>query len=178
LSEFHGEFRFEPPDNIPGGVMVVPNASWQECQSCGERILPHELDRALDDESRRRQGLLTPREIREIRERTGLSQEDMARLLGIGDKTYARWESGRSFQNRSSDYLIRLADKNPSLLSVLEARRRPDRSLLISEYMKNLRSLKGEDRTAMAAHGAELDQSMAELLRQRLQEIARTRQAG
>ena len=71
LSEFQGEFRFEPPDNIPGGVMVVPNASWQECQSCGERILPHELDRALDDESRRRQGLglLTPREIREIRVR-------------------------------------------------------------------------------------------------------------
>lgn len=177
LSELHGEFRFEPPDNIPGGVMVFPNASWQECQSCGEQILPPELDRAIDDESRRRQGLLTPREIREIRERTCLSQEDMARLLGIGDKTYARWEAGRSCQNKSSDYLIRLADRNPGLLSVLEARRRPDRSLLIAEYVEKLCFLKGEHRTAMAAHGAELDQRMAELLRQGLQQIARTQPA-
>ena len=53
-----GEFRFVPPPNVPGGEIVVLNAEWRECNSCHERIIPHELDQTLDREQNRRRGLL------------------------------------------------------------------------------------------------------------------------
>ena len=56
LQDMHGEFRFEPPANIPGGAIVIPNASWRHCCSCGENIIPHELDNAIDGERNRRLG--------------------------------------------------------------------------------------------------------------------------
>ncbi len=178
LEKRRGDFRFDPPPNIPGGTMIIPDAEWRECSACGGRILPASLSKVLDDEARRRQGLLTPDEIRGVRERTGLSQEEMARFLSVGDKTYTRWESGRSYHNKSSDNLIRLVDKYPAILSLLEARRRPDRSALISQYMKTLGTLKGRERTAVAAHGAELDARISEALQRRLREITQCQQAG
>ena len=51
----HGEFRFVPPPNIPGGVMIVRDATWNECDACRERIIPYELNEALDREQTRRQ---------------------------------------------------------------------------------------------------------------------------
>jgi len=45
-------------------------------------------------EYRKRKGLLQPEEIRQIREQYGLSQRSFARLLGWGDITIHRYESG------------------------------------------------------------------------------------
>ncbi len=53
-----GEFRFVAPPNVPGGEIVVLNAEWRECEACHERIIPHELDQALDREQDRHRGLL------------------------------------------------------------------------------------------------------------------------
>ena len=54
LERKQGEYRFEPPANVPGGTMVVPEATWDACTSCGEEILPDELTRALEAEHDRR----------------------------------------------------------------------------------------------------------------------------
>src|SRR4030042_3951511 len=108
LVEMQGEFRFEPPANIPGGTIAIPNARWRHCQSCGESIIPHELDKALDRERNRRLGLFTPEDIRRVRQKTGLSAVGMRHLVGVGEKTYTRWENGRSLQTKASDTLIRL----------------------------------------------------------------------
>ncbi len=43
---------------------------------------------------RRRFSILTPNGIREIRERSGLSQRDFGRLLGWDDVTLHRYETG------------------------------------------------------------------------------------
>ncbi len=40
----------------------------------------------------------------------------MARLHGVGDKTYTSWELGLSTQTKSMDNLIRLADQHPEVL--------------------------------------------------------------
>ena len=68
-----GEFRFDPPPNIPGGVFVVQNATWRECDACHEQIIPHELDQALDREHERRQKTLVPNEVRRAPDKAGLS---------------------------------------------------------------------------------------------------------
>ena len=41
-------------------------------------------------------GLLTLAEIKAARTRLGLTQVEMARQLGVGDKSYTRWENGLS----------------------------------------------------------------------------------
>jgi hypothetical protein len=43
-----GEYRFEPPANIPGGTMIIKDAEWLECPNCHEQLLPAKLDRELE----------------------------------------------------------------------------------------------------------------------------------
>lgn len=175
LEEKHGEYRFAPPPGIPGGTIVIPNATWQACQQCGEEILPYALNKAIDVEATKRQGLLTPEEIRQIRERTGLSAVEIAHLLGVGEKTYTRWENGRSIQNKSNDTLIRLLDKKAETFALVEAERDPHRAMLVAQYFQDLRNLKGSSQLAMAAHGGDLGKVATEAVRSRLREIVATR---
>jgi putative zinc finger/helix-turn-helix YgiT family protein len=175
LERHEGEYRMEPPPNIPGGTLVVPSSTWEECGACHEQVLPPALTDALDGIRYDRLGLLRPEEIRAVRERAGLSQVEMAIFVGTGEKTYSRWESGRSLQNRSSDNLIRLADRFPALFAQLEAQRDPDRQQKIEDYLDGLCGMKGDSALAMAAHGAEIDATLAETLRERLRLLAAQR---
>ena len=102
-----GDYKFDPPPNIPGGTIIIHSTSWEECTNCSEQIISLDLEQQLENVRRERLGLLTPGQIRHIRESAGLTQIEMAQLLGLGDKTYTRWESGKSLQNKSSDNLIR-----------------------------------------------------------------------
>lgn len=57
-------------------------------------------------EYRRRRGLLQPYEIRQIREKYGLSQKNFARLLGWGEITIHRYESGAIQDSVHNDLLL------------------------------------------------------------------------
>ncbi len=171
LEPQHGEFRFEPPATIPGGVMVVPDADWLECSACGNRILNHALNRAIELMRYDRLGLLRPEEIRNIRTRLGVTQVEMAGLLGVGGKTYTRWESGTSYHNKSSDNLIRLFAQNPEMFARLDGQSDPERRQRIAEYVRGLREVKGRSPLGMAAHGADLDAGSATALRRTLQQV-------
>lgn len=83
--------------------MVIANVAWDVCMSCGEEILPDGLTKAIEAEQYRRLGLVPPSEIRQVRQKTGLLAVDMANLLGVDEKSYTRWENGRSIQNKSND---------------------------------------------------------------------------
>ncbi len=120
LVEKSGTFRFEPPANIPGGAIIVPNSKWQECQACGESILAQSLLEKLEEQRYARLELLTPEQIKHIRQAAGLTQSQIAEKLGIGEKTYTRWETGKCLQNKSSDNLIRLFAKNPAMFDALK----------------------------------------------------------
>lgn len=82
------------------------------CKICGEKIWNQELD----DENiitafrayREKNNLLQPEEIREIREKYSLSQVAFAQILGLGDKTIARYETG-SIQDVAPNTLISLS---------------------------------------------------------------------
>lgn len=170
-----GDYRFDPPPNIPGGPLIVKDATWEECPSCGEVLLPPELSNELENLRYDRLGLLRPDAIKVVRENTGLSQTEMAAFVGVGDKTYTRWESGRSLQNKSSDNLIRLAADFPEVFAQLEAQRDPLRQEQVADYLDSLADRKGESELAMAAHGAELDLALIKELRDRLRVLAEKR---
>ncbi len=57
-------------------------------------------------EYRKRKGLLQPQEIKQIREKYGLSQRSFARLLGWGEITIHRYESGAIQDDVHNDLLL------------------------------------------------------------------------
>lgn len=177
MEERHGTYRFEPPSNVPGGTMVVADAAWLECENCGQQMIPAALNRKLEELSMTRQGLLLPSQIKAIREKLGLSQTAIAERLGVGEKTYTRWESGRSMQNKSSDNLIRLMDRSPEQFAVIEAQRNPERTLKIADYFGQLGRQQGESQLAMAAHDADLDVETAERVREALRQAVKKQKA-
>lgn len=103
------------------GEPITIMANICTCASCGEEILSLQHD---DDNLRRayaiyrsRHNLLQPEEIKKIREQYGISQVNFARILGVGDKTIARYENG-SLQDEAINNLILLA-KNPENFGIL-----------------------------------------------------------
>ena len=98
----------------------VPRLS---CAACGGSL----VDEAFGDptlhvyaEYRRRHGLLTPEQIRGIREKYDLSQDAFASLLGTSPATLARYEGG-SLQDKAYDHLIR-ACENPAFVADIVSR--------------------------------------------------------
>ena len=72
----------------------------------GEEILTPDAHELIEKTKARRMGLMLPDEIRELRERFNLTQEQISELLQIGAKTYTRWESGRARPSRSLNLLL------------------------------------------------------------------------
>lgn len=56
--------------------------------------------------------ILTSNEIVDIRENYGLSQVDLAKLLGWGEATIARYES-KAIQDEAYDNMLRIIKDNP-----------------------------------------------------------------
>lgn len=98
--------------SINGERITVPRVSHLRCRCCGETLLSPEEAVAFDRQAleiyRRKYGLLSEHEIREIRERFGLTQAALSRLLRLGANTVSRWESGRNVQSASLDVMLRM----------------------------------------------------------------------
>jgi putative transcriptional regulator len=56
----------------------------------------------------------------EARSRTGLSQEQFARLLGVSARTLQDWEQGRREPTGAARTLLRVAYEHPEVLLKLE----------------------------------------------------------
>jgi DNA-binding transcriptional regulator YiaG len=72
----------------------------------GEEVLMPEALELIEKTKARRMGLMSPDEIRELRERLALTQEEMSELLQIGAKTYTRWETSRARVSRSMNVIL------------------------------------------------------------------------
>ena len=89
------------------GIDITITSPARICENCGEII----FDEVLDDEKlklayrgyREQKGLLQPEEIRAIRERKNLTQEECSKVLGFN---VARYENG-SLQSEEEDGKIR-----------------------------------------------------------------------
>lgn len=106
----------EREETIPvRGEDVTVTAKVAVCSACSEDIGTGALDDATFKAAyavyRSRNELLQPGHIRAIRSKYGLGQKAFARLLGWGDVTLARYETG-ALQSKSHDTTLRLAE-NP-----------------------------------------------------------------
>lgn len=68
---------------------------------------------------RKKEGFLTSSDIRNIREKYGISQSDLCMLLGWGGKTITRYES-HQVQDKAHDTILKKIDQDPEwFLSLL-----------------------------------------------------------
>ena len=52
-------------------------------------------------------------EVKQIREKTGLSQSDFARLIGVSKRTLENWEQGRRFPTGPARALLKIVETDP-----------------------------------------------------------------
>lgn len=105
------------------GFPITIDATVCVCTECGQPV----WDSELDDENlkkafrvyRQKNNLLMPEEIKQIRQQYGLSQVDFAKVLGLGDKTIARYENG-SIQDEAQNNLILLMRERGNFQRLLE----------------------------------------------------------
>ena len=97
----------------------VPDVSADICLRCGEKFYDPDSQKRIVAAQRQTLGLLSAAQIRELRGRR--TQADMCELLGIGQKTYSRWESEDHFQSEAFDRFLRLLRMSQSNWELLEA---------------------------------------------------------
>jgi putative zinc finger/helix-turn-helix YgiT family protein len=121
--QIRDEFEYGPDGEritiVAEGVPVLT------CPACGEVLYGPEAAAVRHQAICRALGLLTPAEIKAVRERYGPDQEDFSRLTGIGVATLSRWERGRLLQTRAMDRYLRLIDALPQAARFLETLQKP-----------------------------------------------------
>jgi putative zinc finger/helix-turn-helix YgiT family protein len=108
---------------VNGEDVSVPSALHLRCPKCDEVVLRFSEARRLQEDGiahyRKKHGLLSANDIRAIRERFGLTQSELARLLHLGANTISRWESGRNVQTEAMEMLLRLLRDVPGSFDYL-----------------------------------------------------------
>ena len=81
-------------------------------------------DRMLNLLKARSENLLEPEEIRRIRKKLRLSQEEAGRLIGGGPRAFQKYESGDLLPSRAVSSALMLLDHDPAALEVLKMHRK------------------------------------------------------
>ena len=100
------------------------------CNGCGESCSGPESARVRHEAVCKAHGLLSPNEIKAIREQRDMSQSQFANLTGISEPSLSRWERGRLLQSKALDRYLRLLASNAENIRLLEkiASERDDRA--------------------------------------------------
>jgi len=105
-----------------GQTIKASNISMEVCDKCGEEILALEAAREVDLAIAEYTERLTPAELTAIREGFGVDKTEMSKALGLGGKTYLRWEQGSQYPNRSMGNDLRVLREIPEAFEWLRTR--------------------------------------------------------
>lgn len=103
----HETFRYGSADEA---VELEATVTVLRCQNCGLEYTDDSAEDSRHEAVCRHLGVLTPREMRALRSKLGLSRMDFSQLTGIGSASLARWENGNLIQNAAADNLLFLLE--------------------------------------------------------------------
>lgn len=110
------------------------------CKKCGEELWVNEVERTNDiniyDKYKELVGLLTSKQIKEIRQKRNMSQRELASFLSIGEKDITRYENG-AIQSKAIDNLIRMVgDENVYIYmqKLLQATETIEKTIYVNDY--------------------------------------------
>ncbi len=111
------------PVTVSGDVkVIVRNLAVEVCEACGEVVLSADALDAVDAAIAEQTEQLTVRELERIREDLDVDQTEMSEILGLGGKTYHRWEKGNQVPSRSMGYYLRTLAEFPEAFTWLRDR--------------------------------------------------------
>ena len=94
-------------------------AKWEKTRNIGQEILQGIRDLKAGRAGRR--FTVDSYAIVRAREKSGLTQSEFAKLLGVSVRTLQDWEQGRREPNAAAQTLIKVAEKHPKVLRELVA---------------------------------------------------------
>jgi HTH-type transcriptional regulator / antitoxin MqsA len=103
-----------------GARRAVKNLSGWRCEGCGEVVFDAASAKryvAAGDALVLRERALRGAEVRRIREKLGLTQQQAGALTGGGHNAFSRYERGEAAPMQAVINLLRLLDKHPQLLN-------------------------------------------------------------
>jgi putative zinc finger/helix-turn-helix YgiT family protein len=114
---FH-EQRFEYGDGANAVELSARVPVW-ECGHCGHAYTDGDAEDCRHEAVCRHLGVLSPKQIRAIRQKYNMSQAEFAKVTGCGLASVKRWETGALIQNLSADRLLRLISDDPGIMAKL-----------------------------------------------------------
>lgn len=80
-------------------------------ENFGEEFLTPKSSELIERTRARHMGFLHGKDIRSLRKRLGLTQDEFSALLDCGEKSLSRWESGRGLPSGIVNKLLRLLEE-------------------------------------------------------------------
>lgn len=97
----------------PDAVTLTATVPVRHCDACGFQFTDREAEEVRHEAVCLHLGVMSPRQIRQLRELHGYTQAAFAEVTKLGEATISRWERGAVVQNQAYDnylYLLGFAD--------------------------------------------------------------------
>ena len=102
--------------NLPDGqTSTVDNLSFEECPECKDEFFSSEAMDRISDKVSAELDSLSSSDLKRIREKLQPNMTLLAESLGLGSKTWMRWENGEQNISRSMGYFIRTLSQFPEV---------------------------------------------------------------
>lgn len=89
-------------------VQLAANVPVYRCEACDFEYLDYEAEQRKQEAVCRYLGVLTPGEIKQIRNGFAMTRAEFSKITGIGPASLNRWENGLSIQTLAYDRYLRL----------------------------------------------------------------------
>ena len=106
------DYKVKLPD---GQTSTVANLSFEECPECKDEFFSSEAMDRISDKVSAELDSLSLSDLKRIREKLQPNMTLLAESLGLGSKTWMRWENGEQNISRSMGYFIRTLSQFPEV---------------------------------------------------------------
>ena len=121
--EATSEYKIKEVPFTYKGQTIMINQPGEWCDTCGEGVLNNKdmkaTEKEMQEHKARVDGLLPPDEIRRIRKKLKLSQQEAAKYFGGGVNAFGRYERGINPVPRAVSGLLTLLNNHPNQLKEL-----------------------------------------------------------
>src|SRR4030042_1533641 len=119
LTSSKEEYRF-PYGKGTEAVELSAMVEVEKCGDCGFSCMGPSAERACHEAICEHLGVMTPIQIKGLRDYYGLTQADFSKITGLGEATLSRWERGIVIQNKAYDNYMYILGLEGNLNSIRE----------------------------------------------------------
>lgn len=127
------------PATLVKEAVYVETIEVEVYENFGQDFLTPESSELIESTRARHLGFMHGKDIRALRKRLGLTQDELSVLLDCGGKSLSRWESGRGLPSGIVNKLLRLLDEGYLSTASLAAVSGPRPSWTLAERFQSRR---------------------------------------